>query len=376
MDILWIPHCPPKSGSVRRDQHLTRHLRPKHTVHTVRWNVRRDFTNPLNLLNSCRFYREVRGGESAFHVRRLPDLLRPLRGDSRASWWVNRFLFRRDIRRILDRVSVDVIVTAYTQFMTGTPPFDVDSPVIFDYLDCAERVDGAPSAVDYLRQADGVMGVSRLTVDRAREYNDSVVRIPNGVDEVRFREASGREVRERYGLEDVPVVSLIGLNERGRTYFLDAVRRVLKRRPEVHFLFVGESERTRRTLSERSLDGEKRIHFTGPVSYDEVPGYYAASDVGLFPAGCDDHSRGRSPIKVFEYTAARTPVVVPPLEEIQRLDFRNFVLAEPEAASFAEGILEALELGPTEEPRIRQHDWRFRASQVEEFLKSHLGRRS
>lgn len=369
MTILWIPHTPPQQGVVRRDEHLIRHLKDKHRIISVTWEAGRDHLAKA-FTRGLRFYATTtEDGRTGYHVRRIPDVTRRFRKNKNDALWLNQKMFRRDVRRIIDREEVDVLITAYSCFMTGFPPFDVDIPVVFDYLDCAEWISDPPHAKPYVAQSDLVLAVSALAEEQANRYNDNIVYLPNGADVRRIQQASGRKVRKQYGLEDATVVSLIGLMD--SSYLIDAVRKAKKEIPNLKCLLVGHSDTLRAEIEKLPEDHETFI-YVGPVPYEEVAEYFAASDVGLYPVRGASHDNGRSPIKVFEYTAAGCPVVTPPIREVKRLDFSNLVYASPTVADFAEGIVKACRTGKVDEPAIDAYSWPHLADRLDSALKDRL----
>jgi glycosyltransferase involved in cell wall biosynthesis len=104
------------------------------------------------------------------------------------------------------------------------------------------------------------------------------------------------------------------------------------------------------------------------VPYEEVARYFAATDIGLYPVPGVSYDDGRSPIKVFEYTAAGCPVVTPTIREVKRLDFSNLIYTEPTATSFAEGIVEAARQYPSGDPSIKNYDWSRLATKLDHLL--------
>lgn len=354
---------------MRRDEHLIRHLKDKHRIISVTWEAGHDHLATA-FTRGGRFYATTtEDGRTGYHVRRIPDVTRRFRKNKNDALWLNQKMFRRDVRRIIDREEVDVLITAYSCFMTGFPPFDVDIPVVFDYLDCAEWISDPPHAKPYVAQSDLVLAVSALAEEQASRYNDNILYLPNGADVRRIQRASGSDVRKRYGLEDATVVSLIGLMD--SSYLIEAVRKAKKEIPNLKCLLVGRSDTLRAEIEKLPEDNETFI-YVGPVPYEEVAEYFAASDVGLYPVRGASHDNGRSPIKVFEYTAAGCPVVTPPIREVKRLDFSNLIHASPTVPGFAEGIMKAAKNNPRMVPAINEFSWASLSEKLDRALRELL----
>jgi glycosyltransferase involved in cell wall biosynthesis len=366
MRILWIPHNPwGSNSSIRRDQHIIRHIKDEVDVVSLSWPTRQDFRSLSGLADALTCDSRFEAGVRIEDVRRLPDVTRSVRSDPMAASWINGVLFRKSIRRIVAEHEIDLLVTAYSGYMTGLPPFDLDIPVVFDYLDCSNPRPklGLPEE-PYLKQADGVMCVSEMAYHRAQKFSEGSVRmIPNGVDVAHIRSGDGERIRRKHELENRNVVSLIGPTRCNPPYYLDAIDALPN---DTVLLIVGANEGLRKEIAKRD---SRQYIYAGSVPYDDVPDYYAATDVGLYPVDGLVYDDGRSPLKVFEYVAAGKPVVAAPIREVKNLDFANVILAEPTAASFQKGIQRALHQGDTCSKEIESYKWSRIARDVLSFLK-------
>jgi glycosyltransferase involved in cell wall biosynthesis len=103
-----------------------------------------------------------------------------------------------------------------------------------------------------------------------------------------FREPVDREtIRRELGLPtDVPVVGHVGrfTREKNQLFLLEIAAEVLKRRPETHFLLVGDGP-LRRTVESRveSIGLSGRVHFAG-IRKDVAALMCGAMDVFVFPS--------------------------------------------------------------------------------------------
>jgi glycosyltransferase involved in cell wall biosynthesis len=102
-----------------------------------------------------------------------------------------------------------------------------------------------------------------------------------------------------------------------------AAAKLARRLPNLRLVLVGPYSGTISELS-RSMGLEGTCLFTGPVPYDEVPGYVNACDVMVAPYDPSRSpvraSRGMgSPLKVLEYMACAKPVVTTDLEPTNRI---------------------------------------------------------
>jgi 1,2-diacylglycerol 3-alpha-glucosyltransferase len=107
--------------------------------------------------------------------------------------------------------------------------------------------------------------------------------IPTGVDVNRFRpDLDGRRIRAKYGLDGKEVVLHVGriAYEKDLPVLVDAFARLKSWRPEAKLLLVGRGpyeEGLRAFVRKRGLEDD--VVFAGFVPDDELPSYYAASDI-------------------------------------------------------------------------------------------------
>jgi glycosyltransferase involved in cell wall biosynthesis len=254
----------------------------------------------------------------------------------------------------------------------GMPPLDEKHPSICDYVDW-------PSRHRSVRQEDlerrciadsrAVTCVSQPLVDRARVWNAKSYLIPNGADIQKFRNAKGDMVKKRYHLTESKVVSLIGLTSSPSNYFIKAVQLAKKYEPRLKCLLVGRSERIENDVRKVDPAGETFI-ITGPIGYSEIEGFFAATDVGLYPGDETNFFRWASPIKVIEYSACGKQVVASSVIELQRLGWPNIQFRPATAEDFCDGILTALnrQTAPIDDEALREFDWKTLAERFERVL--------
>ena len=371
MNILWIPHSPSEPGAHRRDQYFIQYLKDRHHIYTLTWETWQHGDRLKAFIAGLRFYPLQIDSLDAFHIRRIPDFLKPFRKKDYKNVSINQRFFQADIRKIVSSCNIDLVIAGPTSFMTGYPPFDLDIPLIFDYLDCADW-DAKPDHPEktYLQHSDAVLCVSSIAKERAEGYNKPSLYLPNGADIQKMKQASGDAIREKLGLKDARVVSLIGLTCSPRLYFLESVLRAKKEIPNLKCLLVGHSPAIQEALG-RIPQAEDTFIFTGPVPYADIASYFAASDVGMYPVDEAVYYDAASPIKIFEYTAAGKPVVVPRITEAERLGFDNLVFASPDEESYARGIVEAFSRPSMHIPKIEEFDWSYLSEKLDEFLSNY-----
>ena len=132
-------------------------------------------------------------------------------------------------------------------------------------------------------------------------------------------------------------------------------------------LIVGDGparEHLHREIAARSLTS--RVHFTGEVSPDAIPGLLASMDVAVapYPPAGMFYS---SPLKLYEYMAAGLPIVasrIGQVEEVIRDGLTGMLITPGHAAGLAKALREletnpgkrAL-LGGAARAAIQEHTW-------------------
>ena len=371
--ILWLPHNSWGVGRYQRDQYFIDRLCCHHTLHVATWSDFlphriTTFINPAAYLHSLRSHKYTQGGYTVHHLPRLPGVLAALSQSRLGPDALNRKLFIRAVERIIREEKIDLIVSAQS---LGRGRFLC--PFIFDYVDSCGFL--SRSDQKCLEEADRVLCVSERLMAKVIPHNRKAHLLPNGADLKKMRIGTGERVREKYRLGSDRVVSLIGLTFSQDLYFLEAIEIARRRLPNLKCLLVGKSELLERALV-RFKGPENGLVYTGPVPYSEIQDYFAASDVGLYPGDDSEFFQAASPIKIFEYTAARKYVVSSRLEEMEKLGWGNLVFAEPSGNSFAEGILTALKLMESRQfpaTTVAEYDWDTLTRKLEELLQESQG---
>lgn len=155
-----------------------------------------------------------------------------------------------------------------------------------------------------LDRADGIVAVSQALKDEMVRLGvgaDRITVLRNGVDLELFRPMDRHEARIRLGVEP-PVLLMVGnmVAEKGH----DRVIRALAAVPNASLLIVGsgcEHEALRRLAQQQGVD--RRVHFLGHVSQEQLPPIYSAADVLVLAS-----SREGWPNVLLEAMACATPV--------------------------------------------------------------------
>ena len=179
-----------------------------------------------------------------------------------------------------------------------------------------------------------VTGVlKRLLVQSTGVDDRRVVVIQNGVARERFDAAAGdrEQVRRRLALGSHVVIGAVGFFREwhGIDLLLKAVHEEPMLRERARVLLVGDGPALPmlRALAD-SLGIADHAIFLGAVPHDQVPALAAAIDVMLIPRAVEY----ASPLKLFEYMAARKAIVAPRQPNLEEIltDGQDVLFFSPE----------------------------------------------
>ena len=127
------------------------------------------------------------------------------------------------------------------------------------------------------------------------------------------------------------------------------------------------------------LSALPNVHVLGGRSYDDLPRYCAAFDVGLIPFRMNRLVRAVNPIKLREYLAAGLPVVSAPLAAV--LDYVPAVYPAQTLDEFLGACAAALAErdAPARHARqdlVRDESWYCRVEQISRIVAGGEGERS
>jgi glycosyltransferase involved in cell wall biosynthesis len=180
---------------------------------------------------------------------------------------------------------------------------------------------------------------TRFMTDLLIEWGISPSRIfylPNGVDVARFQNIDRERIndlRAKYNLQNKRVVTFIGsldLASHPIELLLQAFNHLQKRVPDCVLLLVGGGESyemIRGLLDGLSISDITRM--TGRVAADDIPLYYALSDITVDPVYDNEVAKSRAPLKLFESWASGIPFVTADVGD------RRYLLGNPPAGLLA-----------------------------------------
>jgi glycosyltransferase involved in cell wall biosynthesis len=186
----------------------------------------------------------------------------------------------------------------------------------------------APAAEDYLvRDADVLCAVTPHTARTLERFGKTAHVIPNGIALETFqtrknaRPAQIERGELTLGFWGTLIDSMFDAG---------LVAHVAQMRPQwnIHLLGARDPEPHRPSIVAR-LKQFENIFFHGAAPHEELPRYAAACDVMLAPFPDNAFTRGRDPLKIYEYLAAHKPVAASYAPQLTALPY-VFVAQTPD----------------------------------------------
>jgi teichuronic acid biosynthesis glycosyltransferase TuaH len=273
-------------------------------------------------------------------------------------------LAQRSVRRAVHRLgghvrAVVLFSTAHTMF----DAVDADLRVYYakdDFSAAADLLGGSAVRANEREEqaaakADIVVAHSPALMERWRAYDP--VYVPNGVEADLFATAGTVPVPDDLQLPR-PVVTFAGhLSKRVDVDLLYAVAQ-----RGCSLLLIGPAQPTFDLATIDELLAKSNVEWLPGRAYDELPGYFAGSDVGIVPYTTSRFNQASFPLKILEYLAAGLPVVSTDLPAARWLA-TDLVRIGSTAETFVDHVEAAIEEGVGRE-RVnerrafaRTHDW-------------------
>ncbi|MGH7585906.1 MAG: glycosyltransferase [Gemmatimonadales bacterium] len=280
--------------------------------------------------------------------------------------WARRRLLARGVRRVVFSVWRPEFVQMLDARGRDIVLYHVNDEYSF-------RVDSPPASAlerELLARADISYFSSRSLLELKGSLGGRASFLPNGVD---YR-AFSTPCPEPADLASVPRPRIGYTGWVKKQLDWDLVESLARRRPDLHFTFVGDVSPhpglIQRIAPIRAL---RNVHFLGGKSTAELTAYPQHFDVCALPYLVDGYTRFIYPLKLHEYLASGCPVIGSPLPALA--EFQEFVAISngPEEWS---ATIDRL-LGPdarsaaVREARravARAHDWDGLAARIAEDI--------
>ena len=194
-------------------------------------------------------------------------------------------------------------------------------------------------------------GIRDALLQKKHVPPDKILFLPNGADTTRFRPRPvSRQLKARMGLEGKRIVLWAGTlgTAHGLEYVLQAAK-LLEKRSEIHFLFVGSGSVKPRLLQLREAMKLRNVTFCEPVPLEDLPPYFSIAEIGLASLINISIYEGARPSKIFPILASGKPIIFAGAGETARLirQARAGIVTPPEdPVSLANATLHLIENPP------------------------------
>jgi len=271
---------------------------------------------------------------------------------------IQLWLFTPDVPELIDQLKPEQVVYYCVDDFAAFKHFNVNLISGLEARTC--------------RRADHVLATSEKLFEKCRRLTPRTHLIMHGVDYEHFAATASVSVeRTPPDIREIPkpVLGYFGLIS---DYVdVDLIADAARRRPDWSFVLIGSHRCNISMLAELG-----NVHLLGPKSYEELPRYCRAFDVGLIPFRMNRLTRAVNPIKLREYLAAGLPVVSAPMPEVLR--YAPAVLTAATSAEFlaaCEKALTPFQAGGANSRRklVRDESWRARIEQISRIMCAPLG---
>ncbi len=238
-----------------------------------------------------------------------------------------------------------------------------------------------------LNRVDKLVTITRGLADFYKEkgYTKEIHVAPDAVDVNKFAQITGsvKDIRNLLKLpQDKTIVTYSGslgaYSWKGWDVLLDSLNHINNK--DVMILLVGGSESE--IVKLKTVYPDPRIIWIGQVKPQQVPVYLKASDILVLPNKAGDiiSERFTSPMKLFEYMAAKKPIIASDLPSIREvLDNESAFFVESSNPEKLAGIIDtvtketskAVQISERAYKKVLNYSWNTRASGIIDFIQRH-----
>ena len=205
-----------------------------------------------------------------------------------------------------------------------------------------------------------------------------IIIAPNGIDLERYESLpSPKLARQQIGISDAPTVICTGHLYAGRG--VETFLALAKKSLGTQFVWVGGRQVEVEEWSEKSKE-QKNVKFTGFIHNSELPLYQSAADILIAPyervisgSSGGDSASVASPMKIFDYMAAKRPIITSNLPVIREvLDEKSAIFCPPDDVDAWHAAITRLladdslrkKLAENAYERVREFTWVERAKKI------------
>ncbi len=144
--------------------------------------------------------------------------------------------------------------------------------------------------------------------------------------------------------------------------------------PDVQFVLLGGADEDVRKYRKYAAEELPNVHVLGFIPHAEIAQYLAAADLFLLPNLSSTPISNRTPLKIFEYCAAKRPIIASDIEQFREFlkpDRTAFLFKADDLNAFKTAIERAIDLPDTNRTvtenayeMAKEHSWLKRAESI------------
>jgi glycosyltransferase involved in cell wall biosynthesis len=296
----------------------------------------------------------------------------------------NNFLFRQilklnsriiawSIKRAMNQLQMDKVISItsfmpfYGLFLKGKLNEKLNVYYCYDPIDGKRNGPrGLVYETEFIKDIDAVIVTSDYLAEQKKLANPNIFVVKNGVDYKMFRDAVAGKKKS----ENPKIVCYTGsIDQRFET---EMVEFCIKNSPEYQFIFVGP---VRNKSALEKISTYPNVQIKPPVPIEDIPMIMFNSHVGIIPYTRTHLNKNVYPLKINEYLAVGTPIVMTDFAKLPEFD--NLVSVAVNQVTFLEKIKHEIESDTSEKQleRIRfasNNSWDNRAECFSNVLESLL----
>ena len=292
--------------------------------------------------------------------------------------WLNQWLARATLRRLLRRHGLDHVVSwAVVPHVNHIAGRLGEQLLVYYCIDDYAALPGvdetavAEMDAELTRRSDLVFVASATLLDAKRALNPATSLSPHGVDFEHFAQAQDPHCVVAGDVAAItgPVVGCIALIE--RWIDLELIDEVARLNPDATVVVIG-----RIAVPSATLPSRPNLRWLGPRPYASLPSYGKRFDVAIIPYRLTRQVMHANPLKLREYLAMGKPIVSVATPEVDQ--FASLVAIARGSADFA-GLVAAALAAPRDQHAVaarmaaaRSMSWSSRVDSVVAVVEARL----
>lgn len=244
--------------------------------------------------------------------------------------------------------------------------------IVYEYVDDLRFIVSGASDFDAYNElhhklaakADITVATSRKLFDEVSAFAKKAVLLPNAGDYDFF----SRPVQPRPEIESMLKDYKCVLEYYGALaswFDYDAVNKSAARHPDWAWLLIGSDIGD--DMKKSGILKNKNVFHVPAVPYVELPSYIASADIMTIPFVINETTLATSPVKLFEYMAAKKPILTSDLPECREYKSVRRYASPEELDTLVPELLklgESLEYADTLDREARENTWNARVDAV------------